>query len=164
LVFLRAKNTGCVLNVSKTLERAHCRSQVLGVDDVVPLEHRARAMPAHPHDDGFRDADSARPGDEAPPEIVEPEAVELGSLHGAEEPLLHVHPAHLGLRIPEDVAGGLRSVERRDCGFGPCGEEDEPRLVRLRVLGRERDSELRRRRVAVQPSSQSVPTPVPTGP
>jgi hypothetical protein len=27
------------------------------------FEHRARAVPAHPHDDGFRDADSARLGD-----------------------------------------------------------------------------------------------------
>jgi hypothetical protein len=56
---------------SKTLERAHCRSQVLGVDDVLPLEHPARAVSAHPHDDRLRDADSAPPGDEAPPEIVE---------------------------------------------------------------------------------------------
>ena len=63
MVFLGAKNTGCVLNVSKTLERAHSRSQVLGVDDVVPLEHRARAVPAHPHDVGLQDTDFARPDD-----------------------------------------------------------------------------------------------------
>jgi len=111
-VFLGAKNTGCVLNVSNTLERAHCRSQVLGVDDVVPLEHRARAVPAHAHDDGFRDAHPARPGDEAPPEVVEPEALNPGGSHCALEGLPNVHPAGARPRIDEDElpaeAGGRR--------------------------------------------------------
>jgi hypothetical protein len=112
--------------VSKTLKRAHCRSQVLGIDDVVPLEHRARAMSAHPHDDRLRDADSARPGDEAPPEVVERESLELGSVHRAKEPLLHVDPARLRLRVPEDVAAGVRCVERGDGLLRARGEDDEP--------------------------------------
>ena len=68
------------MGVSKTLERAHLASR---------FEHRARAVAARAHDDGLRDADSARPGDEAPPEVVEPEALEIRFGDGAlEAPLM----------------------------------------------------------------------------
>ena len=83
------------------------------------FEHRARAVSAHPHDDRLRDADSARPGDEAPPQVVEPEAIKVCCLHGAAEALLDVHPAGLRLGVHEDKvlleprgegAEGLRSA------------------------------------------------------
>jgi hypothetical protein len=35
------------------------------------LGNQGREVSAHAHDDGFRDADPSRPGDEAPPEVVE---------------------------------------------------------------------------------------------
>ena len=98
---------GCVLNMSKTLERAHCRSQVLGVDDVVPLEHRARAVPAHPHDDRLRDADSARPGDEAPTEVgvTKPLSRETGTRRSQ---------SNVGMLTP--TGSGLRPGERWTAG------------------------------------------------
>src|SRR5262249_37904064 len=84
--------------------------------------------------------DSARRGDEAPPEVVEPEAVEFRRVDRPAEPLLDVHPPRLLLRVHEDEALLLEPRGKGAEGFlRSARQDDEPGLVGLGVLGRQRD-------------------------
>ena len=85
MVFLGTHFGRFVLNVSWIFERAHGRSQILIVHDVVAVEHRAGAVPGHPYHHRLADAVLPGAGDEAAPQVVEPQALELRCLERPEE-------------------------------------------------------------------------------
>lgn len=64
---------------------------------------RSGSVAGHPHDDRLRHAATARVGDEAPAEVVEPDVLQAELPPGAAEELPRVIPPGAGLGVHEDV-------------------------------------------------------------
>jgi len=76
--------------------------------------HGARTVLLTAHDDGLRDAHSARPGDEVPAQIMEPEPLDLRTRRRAPERLAEVLPRCPGCRIGQHVGGADPAREREE--------------------------------------------------
>ena len=84
------------------LDPLHRIAQVVLLDDVVSVEDGPGAVPRHPHHHRLRHSTPACVGDEAAPQVVEPDARELHRLACAAKHLADVFPRLLGLRIGKD--------------------------------------------------------------
>src|SRR5438445_11006552 len=80
----------------------HRIAQVVLLDDVVALEDGSGAVPRHPHYHRLRHSSPACVGDEAAPQVVKPDAVELRRLACPAKRLADVLPRLLSLWIGED--------------------------------------------------------------